>query len=93
MGRKTDFVSGWKIFILVFIILKFFEFSGPPFENPAYTLLGGGVVVNDLSCFFITLDNLQIAIKITWFIRNNCSQSCFFFCSCFVLLLCWCKFF
>ena len=36
MGRKTDFVSGWKIFILVFIILKFFEFPGIlPFENPA----------------------------------------------------------
>ena len=27
---------GWKFFILVFIILKFSEFLGPLFENPAY---------------------------------------------------------
>ena len=33
LGRKTDLVLGRKIFILVFINLKF---SGPPFENPAY---------------------------------------------------------
>ena len=36
LGRKTDLVLGWKIFILVFIILKFSEFPAPsPFENPA----------------------------------------------------------
>ena len=37
-GRKADLVLGWKIFILVFIILKFSEFPAPlpPFENPAY---------------------------------------------------------
>ena len=34
---KTDLVLGWKIFILIFIILKFSEFPGPPpFENPVY---------------------------------------------------------
>ena len=30
LGRKTDLVLGWKIFILVFIILKF---SGPPISK------------------------------------------------------------
>ena len=33
LGRKTDLVLGWKIFILVFIILKFSEFSGSPFQK------------------------------------------------------------
>ena len=38
LGRKADLILGWKIFILVFIILKFSEFPGPPppFKNPAY---------------------------------------------------------
>ena len=38
LSRKTDLVLGWKIFILVFINLKFSAFPGPPptFENPAY---------------------------------------------------------
>ena len=38
LGRKTGLVLGWKIFILVFINLKFSEFPAPPppFENPAY---------------------------------------------------------
>ena len=36
-GQKNGLVLGWKVFILVFIILKFSEFLGlPPFENPAY---------------------------------------------------------
>ena len=39
MGRKTDFVSGWKIFILVFISLKFVEFPGPPLLKILRTLL------------------------------------------------------
>ena len=30
LGRKTDLVLGWKIFILVFIILKFLA---PPFQK------------------------------------------------------------
>ena len=30
LGRKTDLVLGWKIFIPVFTILKFSEFPAPP---------------------------------------------------------------
>ena len=33
LGRKTDLVLGWKIFILVFINLKFSEFPGSPFRK------------------------------------------------------------
>ena len=29
LGRKTDLVLGWKIFILVFIILNILKFSAP----------------------------------------------------------------
>ena len=37
LGRKTDLVLGWKIFILVFIILNILKFSAPLlFANPAY---------------------------------------------------------
>ena len=36
LGRKADLVLGWKIFIVIFIILKFSEFPAPLFENPAY---------------------------------------------------------
>ena len=36
LGRKTDLLLGWKIFILVFINLKFSGPPPPPFENPAY---------------------------------------------------------
>ena len=39
LGRKTDLVLGWKVFILVFIILKFSEFSGPPLSKILRTLL------------------------------------------------------
>ena len=36
--QKNGLILGGKFFILVFTILKFSEFSGPPhFENPAYT--------------------------------------------------------
>ena len=37
-GRKTDLVLGWKILVLVFIILNILKFSAllPAFENPAY---------------------------------------------------------
>ena len=33
LGRKTDLDLGWKIFILVFIILKFSNFLVPPFRK------------------------------------------------------------
>ena len=41
-GRKTDLVLGWKIFILVFIILKF---SGPPLSKILRTLLAVHVLL------------------------------------------------
>ena len=42
LGRKTDLILGWKIFILVFIILKFSEFPGlppPPLSKILRTIL------------------------------------------------------
>ena len=36
LGRKTDLVLGWKIFVLVSINLKFSAPPLPPFENSAY---------------------------------------------------------
>ena len=36
LGRKTDLVLDWKIFILIFINLKFFGLPSPLFENFAY---------------------------------------------------------
>ena len=38
LGRKTDLVLGWKIFILVFIILKFPP-PPPPLSKILLTLL------------------------------------------------------
>ena len=39
LGWKTYLVLGWKIFILVFIILKFSEFPAPPLSKILRTLL------------------------------------------------------
>ena len=36
LDRTTGPILGGKIFIMIFVILKFFEFPGPPFQNPAY---------------------------------------------------------
>ena len=40
LGMKTDLVLSWKIFILIFITLKFSEFPAlPPYCSPVYTLV------------------------------------------------------
>ena len=46
-----DLVLGWKIFIQVFIKLKFSGPPSPPFENPAYATALGIVLFIDSNIF------------------------------------------
>ena len=49
-----------KIFILVFVILKFSEFPAPPFENPAYAT---GHTQHYIRIIFVTNGTIVAIIK------------------------------